>query len=267
MSRRLVAALACRNQGSRLYGKPLQNLDVERGVRILDNIIACLRTVPCIDQIVLGISEGQENEVFRSIADAAGVAWIVGDQRDVLQRLIQCGERGGATDVFRMTTESPFPFVDAIEEFWQRHRNEGADATFIWDIIDGAGFEIYALDALRTSHARGEAKHRSELCSLYVREHPDEFHVLRVDAPAVLRRKDIRLTVDYPEDLVVCRAAYEALKHQAPRISVPDIVAFLDRRPRLLELIAPYTEAGYSVMDLWNQPLATGGAADSGGAQ
>ena len=37
MERKLVAAIACRNQGSRLYGKPIQNLDVEDGITILDN--------------------------------------------------------------------------------------------------------------------------------------------------------------------------------------------------------------------------------------
>jgi hypothetical protein len=33
--RKLIAALAVRNQGSRLYGKPLQNLDVESGTTVL----------------------------------------------------------------------------------------------------------------------------------------------------------------------------------------------------------------------------------------
>ena len=256
MPRRLVAALACRNQGSRLYAKPLQNLDVERGVRILDHIVACLRTLPCIDEIVLGISEGQENEVFRGIADDAGVPYIVGDQRDVLSRLIQCGTHAHATDIFRVTTESPFPYFEAVEELWQRHQSEDADATFLWDAIDGTGFEIYTLAALQTSHARGNERHRSELCSLYVREHPDEFKVLRVDVPPALRRKDIRLTVDYPEDLVICRRAYQALRADAPRISVHDIVAFLDRQPALLGLIAPYTESGYATMDLWGKEQA-----------
>ena len=41
--RKLVAVLACRNTGSRLYGKPLQNLDVNKNYTILDNIIKCLK--------------------------------------------------------------------------------------------------------------------------------------------------------------------------------------------------------------------------------
>ena len=31
--RKLVAALACRINGSRLYGKPLQNLDIEKDIK------------------------------------------------------------------------------------------------------------------------------------------------------------------------------------------------------------------------------------------
>lgn len=251
MTRRLVAAVACRNQGSRLYGKPLQNLDINKGVRIIDNIIDCLKSIKCIDEIVLGISEGVDNEIYKNIADDKKLKYIVGDQIDVLSRLIQCGRISGATDIFRVTSESPFLFFEPVEDLWIRHQKEQLDVTFLWNIIDGSGFEIYTLKALQKSHDLGSVKHRSELCSLYVREHPDEFKVLKIDPPVELIRKDLRLTVDYPEDLVVCRAAYRAFQTQAPRIHVSDIVKYLDDHPKLKEIIAPYTEAGYSTMDLW----------------
>jgi spore coat polysaccharide biosynthesis protein SpsF len=241
MRRRVVAALACRNQGSRLYGKPLQSLDIQSGVRILDNIIDCLSGIEVIDEIVLGISEGVDNEVFKNIAQQKGLRYIVGDQTDVLSRLIACGELAEATDIFRVTTESPFPYFEAVEELWGRHKEERADATFIWGIIDGPNFEFLTVDALKASHARGSAKHRSELCSLYIREHPAEFRIIKIEPPAELIRRDIRLTVDYPEDLVVCRAVYGALQADAPRIRIAEIVRYLDQHPQLLEMLAPYT--------------------------
>lgn len=251
MTRKLIAAIACRNQGSRLYGKPLQNLDIDKGVCILDNIIDCLESIKCIDEIVLGISEGVDNEIYRNIADDRKIKYIVGDQIDVLSRLIKCGKISEATDIFRVTSESPFLYFEPIDDLWIRHQLEKMDVTFLWNIIDGSGFEIYTLNSLLMSHNRGLEKHRSEMCSLYVREHPDEFKVLRVDPPPELIRKDLRLTVDYPEDLVVCRAVYKAFQEQAPRISVYDIVKYLDNNPKLKDIIAPYTEAGYSTMDLW----------------
>lgn len=250
MKRRLVAAIACRNQGSRLYGKPIQNLDVEKGIRIIDNIIDCLRTIDFIDEIVLGISEGVENEVFKTIAEEKGLRYVVGDQVDVLSRLVKCGQLAGATDIFRVTSESPFLYFEPVESLWQQHQTEQADATFMDDVIDGCGFEILSLKALEESHAKGDKKHRSELCTLYIRENHQHFRIIKATPPEALIRKDLRLTVDNPEDLAVCRIVYGVFKDSAPRIPVPEIVRFLDANPKLIELIAPFTEAGYATMYL-----------------
>jgi len=251
MKRKLVAAIACRNQGSRLYGKPIQNLDVADNITILDNIVACLKTIGCIDEIVLGISEGVENEVFTHIARAKGLRYIVGDQVDVLGRLVACGQMAGATDIFRVTSESPFPLFDHVEDQWARYQAEDADVLLFDDVVDGCGFEIVSLEALAKSHRLGERKHRSELCTLYIREHYEEFKVLRVAGPKEFKRSDLRLTVDNPEDLAVCRIIYGQFKAQAPRIQLRDIIAFLDANPRLIELTAPFTELGYQTMYVW----------------
>ena len=242
MRRKLVAALACRNQGARLYGKPLQNIDIRAGTRIIDNIIACLQSMTFIDDIVLGIAEGEENSIYKSIAEQYGIKYIFGDEIDVLSRLIQCGEAASATDIFRVTTESPFLYFESVEQGWKTHLRENSEATFMWDTIDGTGFEILSLDALRRSHRDGDKRHRSELCSLYIRENLEMFKFLRLSPPRELVRHDLRLTVDYPEDLIVCRAVFEALKEQAPRICVLDIVKFLDQNPNLIALIAKFTQ-------------------------
>lgn len=248
MKRRLVAAIACRNKGSRLYGKPLQNLDVTKEIRILDNILDCLKTIGCIDEVVLGISEGVDNDVFAEIAREKGLRYVIGDQIDVLSRLVKCGELAGASDVFRVTSESPFLYYEPVVDLWSRHQQEKADATFLDDIIDGCGFEIISLKALQASHQKGDRRHRSELCTLYIRENREDFKIIKVSPGRELFRKDLRLTVDNPEDLVVCRAVYAALKDKAPRIPIADIIRYLDAHPRLIELVAPFTQAGYEKM-------------------
>ena len=238
--RKLVAALACRANGTRLYGKPLQLLDIERRVSVLDYMIAMLRRQDAIGEIVLGVSHGTANEVFHEIAGAAGLTSIRGDERDLLQRLIQCGEAAGATDIFRVTTESPFTYFEAIAEVWTRHQEHGNDVTVIDGLPDGCNFEIFTIEALRRSHERGDARHRSELCSLYIREHRDEFTVEVAPVPAALQRGDLRLTIDYPEDLILCRRVYERLAALAPAIPLDRIVALIDSEPGLAALVAPY---------------------------
>jgi spore coat polysaccharide biosynthesis protein SpsF len=250
MKRRLVAAIACRNQGSRLYGKPMQNLDVKKGIRILDHIIECIGTIECIDEIVLGISEGVENEVFKYVALEKGIQYITGDEEDVLSRLISCGELTGATDIFRVTSESPFLYYEPVEALWNRYQEENLDAIFMDEIVDGCGFEIISLEVLRKSHFNGDKRHRSEFCSLYIRENIEMFKVVKIQPTQNLIRKDLRLTVDNPEDLAVCRTLYNVFQADAPRFSIEKLIQYLDKNPKLKELVEPFTEIGYSTMNL-----------------
>jgi len=238
--RKLIAALACRSEGSRLYGKPLQNLDIAAGVTILDHQISLLQTLPCVEAIVLGVSQGAANAAYAELAHRRGVAYLFGDPKDVLQRLIDCAHQAQGTDVFRITTESPFFYYERVAEAWAKHLEHQNDVTTIDGLPEGSHFEIYTLAALEKSHALGEARHRSELCSLYIREHRADFKLEVLDIPAEVARLDLRLTVDYPEDLIVCRAVYQHFKAQAPCLPLAQIASYLDLHPEFKSLVAPF---------------------------
>jgi spore coat polysaccharide biosynthesis protein SpsF len=239
--RRLVAALACRAGGSRLYGKPLHSIDPEFRVAILEHIVRVLKTDAPISDIVLGIAEGTENAPFATIAESLNLKYVWGDPIDVLQRLIDCGRAVGATDVFRVTTECPFIQTGVVlERAWQQHVEHDNDVTATDGVPEGTHFEIYKASALDASHRLGGPDERSERCSLYIRRHRDDFRVQVTEVPAAWQRPDLRLTVDYPEDLVLCRRIYAALQNRAPRISLDAIIPFLDARPDLTAMVAPY---------------------------
>lgn len=238
MKRRLVAALACRNTGTRLYAKPLQRINAEHS--ILDQIVHALKRLPMIDQIVLGISEGSANLAFVDVAQAHGLSYIVGDAEDVLLRLIQCGRAGHATDVFRVTTECPWFAYGMLPQLWHEHCSRGNDITVCDRLPEGLHFEIYSLEALQRAHDRGSSRDRSEFCSNYPRTHPGEFKASVFLPPPGERRMDLRVTVDYPEDLIVAREIARACAKSMPLVPVREIIRFLDSRQDLKALVASY---------------------------
>jgi spore coat polysaccharide biosynthesis protein SpsF len=71
---------------------------------------------------------------------------------------------------------------------------------------------------------------------------------VKENPPKHLIRRDLRLTVDNPEDLIVCRAVYNKFKDLAPLIPINEVVGFLDNNPNLIELTAPFTQSGYALM-------------------
>ena len=240
--RKLVAAFACRVGGSRLYGKPLQNLDFEQGITVLDQMVNLTETISSISSIVLGVAEGHENLSLVDFAKNRDVDYITGNEKDVLLRLIMCGRKVHATDVFRVTTENPFFHYEMVDEAWIAHVEAGNDVTVIDGLPEGCFFEIFSMEALEQSHKLGDSKHRSEYCSLYIRENLGNFQVEVLPIPRKLERMDMRLTIDYPEDLVLCRRVYSHFKHLAPRIPVDQIIDFLDKNPEIQSLVEPYVE-------------------------
>jgi len=250
--RRLVAVLACRNGGSRLYGKPLQRLDVNSGWCILDQVIQNLRKLAPIQSIVLAVSRGIDNYVYSDYASRNNLPYIVGDEVDVLARLLQGLRFSSGTDLFRVTTESPFLCWQIVESAWNNHVTYSYDATFLDDIIDGCGFEIITNSCLQESWNRGDSRHRSEMCSLFIRQNSAKYKIHKLDCPASLRRHDLRLTVDYPEDLIVARAVYQHLvgTGNVSSYELHDIVQYLDANQELVRLVSPFTGDGYSTMYL-----------------
>lgn len=248
--RKLVAALACRNKSSRLFGKPLQNIDIEKNYTILDFLIGKLKKINCINEIVLGISEGDENRVFINYAKKYKIKYIIGDEINVLSRLIECANSSKATDVFRITTESPFPYLNILEETWLIHTKENYDASFLDYIIDGCGFEIIKTSALILSNNQGSKIHRSELCTLFIRQNLEKFKVNVIKPEDKYIRNDLRLTVDYPEDLIVCRNVFDYLEKNNIKSEkeLDQIIKFLDANTKLKDLISKYCKDGYSTM-------------------
>lgn len=239
---RIVATLACRNNSRRLYGKPLQLLE---NITVVEYIINNLKSRAEIAAIVLAISESRGNEAFIDIAEKNNIKYVLGDDRDVLLRLIRACELEGGDTVYRVTTESPFGYLEGLPEAISSHKELNADYTAHGNLPDGVMFELIKLDALKKSHRDGEYKHRSELVSLYINEHPELFKKNILQIQKEWQRPDYRLTIDFPEDLILCRKIFRHFNGDDKYIPYKDLISFLDINPSLRNLVDNITDESY----------------------
>ena len=230
---KVAAVIACRVESGRLFGKPIQNI---ANFTILDFLINQLKTSTQISEIVLAISENHGNEVFIDFAKKNGLKFVIGDDKDVLQRLIKGAELINANIIFRVTSENPFIYWEGIDTLIKNHIKGKFDFSFVDKVPIGSGYEIINLQALEKSHKLGGKRHRSELCSLYIYENQKNFSIQRFNPPSKLQRPDIRLTVDTPEDLLVARKIYENLGNGDKPIALAKIIEFLGRNIAVSEI-------------------------------
>ena len=232
-TKKVVCVLACRVQSTRLYGKPLQLLDTKSSVSILDYMLDHLAATPLINETILAISAGEENTPFINLAKKRNLSYVIGEQKDVLGRLISAGKKSNADIIFRVTTESPFLYMEGLAKALRQHIKNAASLTVFEGLPEGAYFELINLTDLERAHTEGESRHRSELCTLYIHENPSKFKIQTLSVPKYLTRPDIRITVDWPEDLIVMRELYKALKRPGQFILIQDIIRYIDAHPEL----------------------------------
>lgn len=232
-SNKIAAVLACRVESDRLFGKPLQNIS---NIPILRLLLNQLETSNLIDDVVLAISEKQGNEIFIDFARREKIKFVVGDDQDVLNRLIKGAKYVNANIIFRVTSENPFIFWEGIDTVIKKHLHGKFDFSFVENIPIGSGFEIVNLNAFEKSHQNGSKKHRSELCSLYIHEHQKDFKINKFHPPKNLQFPNLRLTVDTPEDLLVARMIYKALGKNGKPIKLEKIINFLHSHPEIIDI-------------------------------
>ena len=234
--RKLVAVLACRADSTRLYAKPLQNLTKSK--TILDQILDTFEMFPStISESILAVSEGVENLAYIDFAKRRGVKYLFGDKWDIMSRLINGGLITGATDILRITSECPFMYWEKLKEVWRSHLDNNNDVTTIDGCPLGTYFEIIKLKTLIDSHSVANS-YQKEACTQIFRDYPGKYKI-EVKIPEEFRL-DIRLTVDYPEDLVVCRQIYNNFHNKAPLIPLNEIITFWDNNLQFKDLLKPY---------------------------
>ena len=231
---------------SRLFAKPLQLIGK---FRILELLINQIRKSKLITEIILAISNKPGNEIFIDFAQKNKLKFILGDDADVLKRLINAAQYSKSDIIFRVTPENPFIYWEGIDDLIKKHIFGKYDLSIIEGLPLGSNYEIINKNALEISHKNGNKKHRSELCTLYINENQKKFKILKTKPPKKILRPDIRLTVDTPEDLIISRLIYKELGNTKKIISLQQIIEFLDENPEILKI---NSSVPLGVSRIWN---------------
>ena len=234
---RVVAIVAARMASSRYPGKAMAPL---AGRPLLEVLLERIASVPVLDSVALATSSHAENEVLVAVARKMGIPTFQGEEDDVLRRYIDCARNMNADHVVRVTGDNPLTDLESLEALVELHLGAGADYTYVPGdaLLMGILSEVVSRSALERSWDRGEAKHRSELMTLYIKEHPDEFRIQTAELPAGLYRPEYRLTVDEAEDVALMQALFDRLAVPGKLVTTREAIALLDREPELARMNA-----------------------------
>lgn len=224
---------------SRLPGKVLMDVG---GKPALARLVDRLRLCRLLDDIVLATSTGAGDDVLEDWGRSYGLAVHRGSEDDVLQRVVDAQAAMNSDIVVEVTGDCPLLDPEVIDLGVETFLANDCDVVTnarVPSYPQGADVQVFRTDALAKVARTISDPAVREHVSLYFYENPALYRVIHLIASASSQAPDLRLQLDYPEDLEFIRAVYARLEPgHGPAFTVPRILDLLAREPDLARINA-----------------------------
>lgn len=231
---KIIATIEARMASSRLPGKSIAQI---LGKPVLEHIVDRLRRAPSIEQIVVATTDHPQDDAIEAVARRLGVGYFRGSEDDVLDRVVRAAQSVNGDVIFQYGADCPFADPELTEQLLQIYRKGSWDfvantlkLTYPLGIV-GAVVSTATLEQVR--QLTKDSQDREDV-TRYIWEHPERYRLYNLVAPPSLHHPEMRVTVDYPEDLEVVTSIFEAFYPIDPTFTTYDIVRFLASRPDLV---------------------------------
>ncbi len=225
--------IQARMSSTRLPGKVL--MDVE-GKPMLQRQAERLRAG--IDGLPLIVASSQDpsDSPIEALCNKLGIPCFRGPLNDVMLRFIQCGNKHGLTHLVRVGGDDPLIDPDCCMELVRIHKGKPYDFMYAsnregWPF--GCAAELISVEALERIRAGTIEPLYLEHTVPYFFDHPDEFDILKVRAPATLCRPDWAFTVDYPEDMELVRTVFRELRGEGDYFPLARVIRLIEEKPEI----------------------------------
>jgi len=204
------------------------------GRSVLGHTIDRLRRCRKTDAIVVCTSTNPQDDPLVEAARREGVESFRGDEEDVLLRMRDAARHFAADYVLNVGGDCPLidpVYADRVVEAYERR---GADLIRALDLPHGAYGYGLRPDALEQAVAIKDTINTAAWGRYFT--DTDLFSVYDLPIDAAHRRPDLRMTLDYPEDLAFLQAVIAGVAAFDPALGLDSVLAFLDAHPEVVAL-------------------------------
>jgi spore coat polysaccharide biosynthesis protein SpsF len=222
---------------SRLPGKVLEDL---AGAPALLRLFERLRRVNGQPKIVLATTtQERDDPIAALIATQPDIGLSRGPEEDVLKRYADAARHFHLDPIVRITADCPLiepSCIDAVmDAFHAMPSCQYADNVRPRLFPHGYDVQIVSRATLDWLDKNTISARDREHVLVNIVDNPEKFRSAHV-TPKGESHPDLRITLDYPEDLTLIRAIYERLYPTNPQFGLEEILSLRKREPELFEL-------------------------------
>jgi spore coat polysaccharide biosynthesis protein SpsF len=229
---RIGFLVTARLKSKRLPFKLLRPL---RGKTVIDRVIERAKEVKYLSDVILCTSTNPQD---RPLIDAAlnnGVYYFVGDETDVVRRLLQAAKFFDLDYFLAITADNPLltiHYSNVIANEAKRGRYDFIKLEGLPLGVATYGVRVNAFEIIDRLKPTADSEFWA-----YLLNKPEIFSIKTVTVRDKLNRPDLRLTLDYEEDYELISNIYSHVPFNTV-LDLYDVMDYLGERPELAKLNA-----------------------------
>ncbi len=239
--KKVVATIEARMGSTRLPGKVLMPI---AGKPTLQRLIERLRRSAYVDEVVVATTNNASDDGIVKLCESIGCKYWRGSEEDVLLRVLEAAQEYKADIIVETCGDSPCidPVqVDALLEMYAEGGFDYVSNNLEPTVPIGFDIKIFSTEALAHVEKISNDPYVRDNVSPYFYQHPELYKLGQLPVEDAMRRRDIRLTLDYQEDYELLQKVFEKLLPVREDFSAEDVVELFTREPELLEINRQHT--------------------------
>ncbi len=234
--KKIVATIEARMGSTRLPGKVLMPL---AGKPTLQHLIERLRRSTYVDEVVVATTTNAPDDAIVDLCEKIGCGYHRGSEDDVLLRVLETAQKYKADIIVETCGDSPcidHRQADALLDMYVAGGYDYVSNNLEPTVPIGFDIKIFSTEALAHVEKISSDPYVRDNVSPYFYQHPEIYKLAQLKVGEALRRRDIRLTLDYQEDYELLQKVFEKLLPVREDFSAEDVVELFTREPELLEI-------------------------------
>ncbi|MBF0384748.1 MAG: hypothetical protein HQL27_02640 [Candidatus Omnitrophica bacterium] len=215
MDKKIVIILVARMGSKRFPGKTLEKIGK---YTLLEYTIKRLRLSKLANDLCLATTNKDKDNPVAETAKNSGVKVFRGSEEDVLGRFYQASVFMKADIIVEVTGDCPLidaSLIDKGVEIFLKSKHDCVGIGMNKNYPHGLDFYVLGKGLLSEMNEKAKTPVEREHIIEYVTSRPKDFNCYYMEAPVELKRPDVRITVDYPQDLKIVKEIVDSINMKA----------------------------------------------------
>ena len=229
---KVTAIIQARVNSKRFPNKVLNKIG---NLSIIEFIIKRLNHCNLIEDVLVAIPIGKENDDFYNYLNSKKINVFRGSNNNVLKRYYLAAKKNNADVIVRITSDCPLIDPEIVNKMIQKFKNIKTD--YLSNINppsfpDGLDTEVFTFKALQKCYYLAKNRYDLEHVTPFFRN-SGKFKIKNFKSKNNF--SNLRLTIDQPEDLILIKKIAKKFTKK-PKFNFEDIMKIYKKNPGLFEI-------------------------------